>query len=417
MPEVRPFCGLRFDPAVAGCLDAVITPPYDVISPEQRDRLAADSPLNMTHVILPKPGPAGESPYDHAAAVFGGWRASGALKQDPAPSHYLLRQTFNDSEGRLRVRRAFFAAVRLPEAGERCILGHERTFDKPFEDRLSLTRATRTSLGAVFLLYSDPSGALEGFLNRINDTPPDLAATTFEGVRQELWRVAPDPAVAPFLADQTLYIADGHHRFRTACAYRDEMRAKTGAAPGSQPFDYALAGFVAFEDPGLEVHATHRIVPECPLDTAVVRAALAPWFGLSEVSGDPAAALRRAGEGAFVMFARGAAPLLLTFTGDRTALLGGDRGPAWRELDVALLHRGILERILGLPANLTCRFAQQPDEARAAVEEGGAALAFLVRATPPAQIRACAEAGEPMPQKSTYFFPKLCTGAVMLPLE
>lgn len=419
MLEIKPFCGLRFDPAVTGCLDAVITPPYDVITPEERDRLAAGSPWNMTHVILPKAGPEGGSPYDSAARTLAKWKSDNGLRRDDTPSYYLLRQTFTDLDGQTQVRRAFFAAVKLPEAGERHILGHERTFDKPVEDRLLLTRATRTSLGAVFVLYSDPEARLAAFLGQMDARPADLTATTFEGVRQELWRVAEDPAVAPFFPGHTLYIADGHHRFRTACTYRDEIRAREGADGGLKPYDYALMGFVAFEDPGLQVYAAHRVVKECAMDHEQVMAALAPWFDAAPAKGDLAARVKDApDDGVFGLVTRDHGQWLLTFKGpDRAALLGDDRAKAWRDLDVALLHRGIFERILGQPEGAEYGYEKFASGAVAAVREGGAPMAFLLRATRADQIRACAEAGEPMPQKSTYFFPKLCTGAVMYPLD
>jgi len=420
MTLIAPFRALRFDPTVTGSLDEVITPPYDVISPAEREELARRNPYNMTHVILPRATGDESDPYAVAARIFRQWIADKALKQDPEPSWYLLRQQFVDPRGVAKTRHAFFARVKLPEAGENRILGHERTFDKPFEDRLRLVRAVEAVPGAVFALYADPDRRIQSVFDAQLNRPPEAVFTTFEGTRQDLWRV-PETALDPSsLEKQTLYIADGHHRFRTACAYRDEMRAQTGLTDGNQPWDYTLMGFVAFEDPGLAVYPTHRLIPVTyPLDQATVRAALEPWFSLETVAMAHLAdqVETATGPGCFGMAWPDGTAWLLTFRGDRTTLLGTSRHEAWRNLDVALLHAGVLERLLGVPAGLALEYEKDAGKAIAAVAGGRATVAFLLRSTPPDQIRACAEAAEPMPQKSTYFFPKLPTGAVIYPLR
>lgn len=412
MADIRPFRGWRFDARKTGTLDDVITPPYDVISSAERRTLAAH-PFSMVHVILPEADAQG-SPYEAAARIMNDWAEQGALCQDNAPSYYLLEQRFQHGTAAESVRRGFFAVTRIPEAGEQAILGHERTFAKPVEDRLALTRATRANLGPVFVLYSDPNRALADFYRQMEQRPPDTEARTFEGTLHRLWRVAPDPAVAAFLRDKTLYIADGHHRFRTAQTYRDEMRAQHPDA-GEQPYDYVLMGFVAMEDPGLHIYPTHRVIAAAPgLDTRTLPATLQPWFDVVSagedltdmLAADPATC-------AIGMVTEHGAYVLRLRDIDRTELLGSDRGPAWRDLDVAVLHRGILERLLGLLAEAQHQYEKDADAAVAAVQQGEAPLAFILRATRPDQVRACAETHEPMPQKSTYFFPKLPTGAVL----
>lgn len=415
MLEIKPFRGLRFNSAVTGSLDAVVTPPYDVITPAERAELAAGSPWNMTHVILPEPGPDGGSKYDHAAALLERWAGEGALVRDEAPAYYLLRQRFTDLEGRAHVRHAFYATVKLPEPGEKYILGHERTFSKPVEDRLALTRATRLNFGAVFVLYSDPQARLGAFLAQMEARPADWTARTMDGAENEFWRVDADPAVAEFFPGHTLYIADGHHRFQTACAYRDELRA-AGAPAGGTPQDYALMGFVAFEDPGLQVYAAHRVVPGYPgFDAEAVLRGLEPWFDMEPVASGLADLVKsQPDDGVFGLRLGGRGDWLLRFNrSDRTELLGDDRAAPWRGLDVALLHRGIFERILGMPEGAEYVYEKRVESALEAVEGGTAAMAFVLKPTRSGQIRDCAEAGEPMPQKSTYFFPKLPTGGVL----
>lgn len=413
MPEIRPFRGLRFDAGKAGPLDHAVTPPYDVISPEQREQLAAH-PYNMVHLILPRAQDGG-SPYDDAARRLDTWIGEGMLAQDAEPSLYLLRQDFKSPEGAPLVRRGFFAVARIPEAGEKTVLGHERTFDKPVEDRLALTRATQTNLGPVFALYSDPEGVLAPFLAKMELRVPDLEATTYEGTTHRLWRVSPDYSVTAFLEDKTLYIADGHHRFRTAQTYRDEMRAEH-RSNGTEPWNYVLMGFVSMDDPGLKVLPTHRVLVSLgALKQEDLLNALGGWFDVEPV-GDDVYQRVVDDRGACVLglVLRGRGAFLLRFKDmDRTLFLSDDHGPAWCDLDVAVLHRGIFERVMGLTPEIRHGYETDAAAAVAAVDRGVAEAAFLLRATRADQIRACAEAGEPMPQKSTYFFPKLPTGAVM----
>lgn len=416
MPEIKAFSAFRFNPERTGPLDSIVTPPYDVISPEERAALASASPYSMAHVLLPEAGP-GEDRYTAAGRRLEAWIAEGALTQDEAPGYYLIKQHFEDMHGERYVRRGFFGVTKLPEAGERIILGHERTFAKPIEDRLNLTEATQANLGAIFALYSDPGGALNGFLDQCEHRPPDFAATTIDGVRQEFWRVAPDGAAAAFLADKRLYIADGHHRFQTAITYRDRRRAAAGGSgDGSAPYDYVLMGFVAFEDPGLRIYPPHRVVAETPeFNAENLIAELENWFDMIKVPGDLAKRVDDAVDGCVIGLAiQGKGDYLLRLReAGRDALLGEDHGPAWRDLDVAVLHRGILERLLGMPESAEYRYEKQARAALDAVHAGDAAMCFLLRPTRAEQIRACAEAGEAMPQKSTYFFPKIPSGAVI----
>lgn len=416
MLEVRGFRGLTFDTGKVGTQDDVITPPYDVISPEERRNLAARSPYSMVHLILPQDD-GGRSRYICAAERMRSWLDEGVLVRDPAPFYYLLRQTFVDLHGNRQIRRGFYGVVRLPEAGERHILGHERTFDKPVEDRLRLTEATQANLGAVFGLYSDPEGALSDFLGEMDRRPPEGTAKTIDGVQQEFWRTAPDEVVTRFFRDKVIYIADGHHRFRTACVYRDAMRA-VQKSDTPQPWDFALMGFVAFEDPGLKIYPPHRVVAPPPgFDAEAFLTSLKPWFEVTPVGtseGLPDLVEATPGECVIglVLPEKGAYMLSLRDI-DRTQLLGTDRGPAWRDLDVAVLHRGLLEGLLGFEEGAEFIYEKNAERALAEAKSENPSLVFILRATRAAQICACAEAGEPMPQKSTYFFPKLPSGVVI----
>lgn len=422
MVDVHSFKALMFDEKVTGCLNNVLTPPYDVINGEARDRLGASSPFNMTHVMLPK-AEASLDAYANATAILKQWRDSGALKLEEEEGIYLLRQKFLDDTGRARVRKVFFALIRIPEEGEKSILGHERTFDKPVEDRLALTRAVKANLEPIFVMYSDPDQKLTSGLFQVMDQQaPCLKAETADEVSQELWRAAYPEALKEHLKTQILYIADGHHRFKTACTYRDEQRAASGDSGFTgKAYDFVLAGFVAFEDSGLCIFPTHRYLPpRFSFSSEELLEALNPWFDCIELRDTPLedALTQHSGGCRFVMYTKDKKGWLLTLKEEkRDDLVGTDHDPAWRNLDVAVLHRGIFSHILQLPADILYGYEQEAGVTLEKVDQGEASLAFLLRATLSDQVRACAEAFEPMPQKTTFYFPKLPSGAVLNTLE
>ncbi len=419
MLEVRGFRGFRFDPESTGSLDSVITPPYDVISPEQRERLAAASPFSMAHLILPQDEPeSGLDKYEEAGRRLEAWIAGGILRQDEVESLYLLRQTFRDEQGVKRVRRGFLGVARVPEPGERLILGHERTFERTVDDRLRLTEATRANLGPVFALYSDPQQRMKHVLDQSDVRRPDFCANTIDGVQQEVWRVDVDPFVTEFFRDKRLYIADGHHRYRTACVYRDQMRANQRDT-GPHSYDYVMMGFVSLNDPGLIVYPTHRLL-EMPqgLEPGDFLRKLGPWFDVEPAEGPLDRLVEKTpGCAIGVVFYGGGQFMLRLREGGRLDLLGAVRSPAWRALDVAVLHAGIVERAIAPNDELTFTYEREGSEALRLVREGKFGMAFIMKGATADQIRACAEAGENMPHKSTYFFPKLPTGAAIHRLE
>lgn len=412
MLKVKGFRALRYASDKVCDLDTVITPPYDVITDEERRALRACSPYNFSRMILPE-SEDGLSPYQTATRDLEAWIAEGVLCQDDADSFYLLEQEFTGPDGVSHTRRGFFGITKLPEAGEKIVLGHERTFAGPVEDRLKLTAAAEANFGPIFVLYSDPDCKLAPFLEQMNSRPADMEAHTFEGVTQRLWRVDYDTGVTDFFEDQKLYIADGHHRFQTAGHYRNQMREKEGPE-GIQPYDYVLMGFVSFDDPGLKIYPPHRLLdmPE-DFDAKCFVESLEKCFEVTPVeSGLPD--MLAAQEGcAFGLSIHGGGQYLLKLRDmDRVDMLGDDRGPAWRDLDVAILHRGIIENILGIPEKTHHAYYHDAEKALAAVASGEKGLVFLVNATKSEQVCACAEAAEPMPPKSTYFFPKLPSGMV-----
>lgn len=411
MAEVRGFRGVRYNPAVIANFDDVITPPFDVISESDRATLAAKSPHNYVHFILPK-ADGDTDKYEVAAKTLETWLLDDIVVRDGEPSFYLLEQRFAGLDGRARVRRGFFGRIRLPEDGDQSVLGHERTFEAKFQDRLKLTSAAKANPGAVFLLYDDPANELAGFLGQMNDGEPDVEAHTIDGVDVRLWRVPDDPAVHAFFEDRTLYIADGHHRFRTACAYRDRMRAE--GAPNGGAHEYALMGFVAADDPGFLICPAHRLLnPPDGFEMAAFLEKLTPWFDVAKTEGNVAAQVESSAGCTIAVVPTSGDRYLLTLKDvDRKNLLGTDHGEAWRALDVSVLHRAILEKTIGLDENAMLIYEHDAQKALGRVADGEAGLAFLLKGVTPKQLFACADSGEFMPQKSTYIFPKLPSGAV-----
>jgi uncharacterized protein (DUF1015 family) len=416
MLEVKGFRGLRYNPRTAGSLDLAVTPPYDVITPEQRAHLLAQNPCSIVRLVLPEQE-AGLSKYEVAARDFHQWIDREILVQDKEDSIYVLQQAFSDEKGRALTRHGFLAVARLPEKGERYVLGHEQTFSGVIDDRFHLTTATRAHLEVIFVLYDDPANEIGAFLDQAKGRTPDLEANSIDGVRQQVWRVPEAGFPADFFREKTLYIADGHHRFGMACAYRDAMRQKEGAT-GPRPYDYVLMGFVAMQDPGLCIFPTHRLMKQPQgFDAAGFLKALEPWFDVARVENDLPARVDNAAGCAIGMAINGTGGFLLTLHEPRREeLLRTQRGAAWRDLDVAVLHKGILERVMGAGPETEFSYERSALSALSAVERGDFDIAFILKATRAGQIRACAEAGENMPHKSTYFFPKMPSGAVIYPM-
>ncbi len=451
MADVRPLPGIRY--ASEMDLAAVVTPPYDVISPEAQARYYDRDPHNIIRLELGRDERGDDelnNRYTRAALTFGEWRVSGVMRQDE-PALYLYEQRFSvPGAGGARKRRGLFARVRVEPWEEGVILPHERTLSKPKDDRLKLTRATAATLSPIMTLYDDPDGELAAILGKVARRRPAVSFTDEAGEEHRLWPLR-DAAliarVAEFFRDRQLYIADGHHRYETALAYREELRETRHELPPGDAANFTLMALSAIEDPGLVVLPTHRVVRGVALERlAVLRDDLAAYFEVSPL-GEPGGlttldvaktlgALTAASEGgervAFVMVTADGAFLLRQTSAGEAAMdaleperAGSHIGvsAAWRRLDVASLHELILAQSLGINAEAVragegVTYTRDADAAIEAVRKGerGAQLAFLLNPTPPTAIRDVARAGDRMPQKSTYFYPKLITGLVINPL-
>ncbi len=440
MPDIRPFRALRFDPEVVGDLAAAISPPYDVISPSMQAELARRHPRNVVRLDHPldAPGDEPESKYRRAARDFAAWRSEGALLKDREASLYLYEQTYRvpgtDVERR---QRGFFGRLRLEPLGAG-ILPHERTLSAPKEDRYRLLRATGVNFSPVVMLYRDTPGREAAHaIDRLAQSTPTTDLVADDGVRHRLWQIpAADPELGPTLeslrsaaAAQPVTIADGHHRYETALRYHDE-RHRDRAVCEEAPFDFLLALFLAVDEP-LTVLPTHRVVRGgASGDTLIDRAG--SLFDVEPVgSADVLVQAFRPGEGVAPAGATGTGRFGL-WTGGRGAILRArrdafatladpDASEGLRWLDVSLLAIA-LERLIGLDRGATTaggrlEYTKDSAEAVSMVDRGDAQAAFLLDPTPVEAVLDVAAAGEAMPQKSTYFYPKPVTGLLFHPHE
>ncbi|HEX5241527.1 MAG TPA: DUF1015 domain-containing protein [Candidatus Limnocylindrales bacterium] len=434
MPTVQPFRALRYAPEVVPDLAAVIAPPYDVIDPDARRRLAARDPRNIVRLDLPIPEP-GDEPderYRRAARLLSAWRSDGTLHRDPRPSLYPYEQTYrvpgSDVE---HTRRGVFARVGLeafgPDAG---IRPHERTLAEPKEDRYRLLRATGVNTSPVVGMYDDASGVVPAWLEGLAD-PPVGDVVDEDGVRHRLWRVpADDDSLGPVLAalgSSPITIADGHHRYETALRYRDERM--TGAPAAEEAPGWASILMLLLEPVAgpLTVLATHRVLLGIAGSDHAGMDALPELFEIEPIHRDRLAgafepgAAGAGGRGRFGLWTRDGGFLLTARRPAFEALLP-EGGPALRRLDVSLAGSAI-ERLTGIDAVATesgrIRYTKDPVEAIRWVDEqaDGADAALLLEPTPAADIVAVAAEGDVMPQKSTYIYPKALTGLVINPLE
>jgi uncharacterized protein (DUF1015 family) len=418
MADVQPLRALHYDLGKVGALSDVVSPPYDVIDPQQRAGLAARSPYNVVEIDLPQ----GEDPYASAAATFDKWRHEGVVIRDDEPSIWALVQDYTAPDGRRLSRRGFFARVRVEEYGAGRIRPHERTHPGPKEDRLNLTRATRANLSPIFSLYSDPDGKAWNALDPHLEGQPWGEVTDEDGTANRLWRIA-DPAaitaVQEALGDAELLIADGHHRYETARVYAEEIGAEG-------EHRYVLMCLVALQDEGLSIFPTHRLVSGLANDQAKIEALTATLHEHFTIEEIDKSELRPAdGDGPLTMgyidaHFRRAFRLTLKDQAIADGALS-DMPEPYRRLDTAVLEALILKGPLGLTEDDISHFnglgySRTDDEALQLVESGDYDAAFFLRSTPVQQVREIAECGVNMPPKSTFFYPKVLTGLLFNPL-
>ena len=434
MAEIIPFKALRYDPDQVK-LEDVLTQPYDKITPEMQSKYYERSAHNLVRIIL---GKAGETDtdafnvYTRAAEYLHDWRSSGILKQDPEPGIYAYSQTFTVPGTReLAERRGLIALGRLHDYADGVVFRHEQTLAKPRADRLNLLRATRAHFGQIFMLYSDPKDEIEALLKTKTEEDPDTSLLDEYETLHRLWRIH-DPAliqaVQQRMRDKKLLIADGHHRYETALAYRNERRAESDSSDPNAPYEFVMMTLIPMESRGLVILPTHRIVHGLPtFDRERMLEAAGQFFDIDRIdlrteSRSATTLLGQAGENgtAFVAVTR-QGPYLLRAKKNAVQDALGQLPSLQRELDVVQLHRIMLERVLGISEEAVrnqenVRYERDAFEAISWVRQG-ANVAFLMNPAKIDQVRDIAFGGEVLPQKSTDFYPKLLSGLAIYALE
>jgi uncharacterized protein (DUF1015 family) len=438
MPEIVPFRAIRYSLTRGRALADLVAPPYDLVSLEQRDELLRRSPHNVMHVLLgddrPGDGP-GNNKYVRAGEYWRAWLAQGVLRRDPSPALYPLEQTYVAPDGRHLRRRGFMAAVRLHEFHEGVIVPHERTLAAPKADRLEVLKAVRANLSPIFGLYRDERGVTASALDEVAALEPAAETDTDDGVHQRVWH-AHDPAVVgrlqQLLAGQRIVLADGHHRYETALAYRRMLEKETPGLPAGGGHHYTLMFLCPMNDPGLFLFPTHRLVSglrDFSLPAFLDR--VSRWFHVETLEEDARRPVGRAWAVSKLADHAGKSTTFLMVSAEdgRARIvtlrddvdLAGAGLPAnetLAALDVTVLHSVVFPNLLGLGPEAqekpeTVTYVRDAGEAVSRVLSGEHQLGFLLNPTPMWQVEAVAEAGETMPQKSTLFYPRLPSGLVM----
>ncbi|HET7100990.1 MAG TPA: DUF1015 domain-containing protein [Terriglobia bacterium] len=430
MAEIYPFRALHYN-STAVDLQKVVTQPYDKISPEMRDRYYAASPRNFVRLILRRPGPDGsQSVYSEAAAELQSWIEERVLVSEGEPAIYPYVQEYAvpGEPAIRRERRGFVALLRLEDYSAGVVHRHEETLSGPKADRMELLKATRCNFGQIFMLYSDPESEIEGLLRKETKRKPWQQVTDEDSSVHSMWRVS-DPQILGKVIDamraRKLVIADGHHRYETSLAY---ARARQEEALQDDRANYIMATFVPLESDGLLVLPTHRVVHSLPgFDWEKLCSQAAPFFDVVKLSCTGEAARDAATIRQALERAGGERPTIAAYAGaDNAALLGlrqdadlagtlSEFPETLRRLDVVLLHGLVLEKVMRIDRQAVreqkhLRYVRELEEAIEEVNEGHAQVAFLMNPTPVQAVCDNAFAGQPMPQKSTDFYPKLLSG-------
>jgi uncharacterized protein (DUF1015 family) len=453
MAVILPFRGISYNPQKIDNLSKVVAPPYDVISPQEQDVLYQRHPQNVVRLILnketPKDNPQ-DNRYTRSEALYSSWRKDGILVRAPKPLFYFMQEEFRPSilpagqttstSGTI-VRQGFIGLIQLEEYSAKIVLPHEKTQTKPRADRLALMDACQGNFSQIYSLYEDKEGALAPIYQKVfSSGPPSMEAEDGEGVRRKVWMVDNSgilKRVREIMKPKEIYIADGHHRYETALSYREVQRKKFPKGTGRETFNFTQMYFSAMEDKGVFILPTHRVVKNLEnfaADSFLDQ--LRSDFSIEAFefqAGKEKAALdkilqqlaaRAEKERVLGMQVKGLKKTFLLALKDAQAIKRVEPGiaPSLEALDVNLLHIPILKKRLNigaqdLAASKKVVYFKDPADTAAAVQSGEGQIAFFLNPTRVYQVRDVSLAGETMPSKSTFFYPKLLTGLVINPLD
>ena len=444
MPDIRAIRGLRYDPGHVGSLSSVVAPPYDVIDATQQDALYNRHPANVVRLILNRDEPGdqdGSNRYTRAARFLTEWRREGVLRQESDPAVYVYHQVFTE-EGVTYTRRGFLCGCVLERFGEGKIYPHELTMSGPKADRLLLTKACRANLSPIFGLYPDANSGAQQLLEDAVAGQPPMEATDHLGVVHRMWTVTSMSVISrleALLGPKPLFIADGHHRYETACNYRDEL-AKEGKLTPGHPANAVLMMFISMSDPGLIVLPTHRLFRGVPdmtdkqlaerLGDCFTTRVAGEGSDLAPMIWEQVAAENEQGTMAFytVSDQRWTIARITEAGRKRMDEAASEQSEDWRNLGVSILHTLVVDTLLESKGHPKPGYVRLIDDFIGGLEgraggEGGRVegesyqLGALVMPATVDDIRRVSEHGERMPAKSTYFYPKLLSGLVINPLE
>jgi uncharacterized protein (DUF1015 family) len=438
MARIYPFQAWRYNQQKIGALTAVVTQPYDKITTEMQTRYYAAHPFNLVRIIRGQELPDDSEQnnvYARAAQAWREWKEQGVFVRNEAPAVYAYFQRYEVPGGRpVKVRKGFIALGQLEDYRAGVVFPHERTLAGPKLDRLRLLRATRTHFEQLFMLYSDPEHGIDKRLDEVSAREPEMRATDEYGVEHLVWSVS-DPTsirhIQQVMADQKLIIADGHHRYETALAYRNERRAEAGRIDDAAPYEKVVMTFINTESEGLTILPTHRVMRNLEsfhLDQFLAFAK--QHFDIEQYDFTTASALRHAMEQrggeqpTFGMYATGQrAFYVLSFRASPESLvLMSTLSARQQKLDVAILHGLLIEQGLGLSVETIAQrepiaYVRELEAAVRMIDEGQGQVCFFLNPTRIEQVREIALAGEVLPQKSTDFYPKLLSGLVTYAME
>jgi uncharacterized protein (DUF1015 family) len=428
MVRIAPFRGVFYNQKKIRDLAKVVAPPYDVISPEEQEKLYRKSPYNFVRLDFNQE----PDPYAAGAELLQNWHTQGILERDETPAIYFLVHKFALKDGEAKERQGFFALTQLQEFSTGEIRPHEKTLEAPKEDRLRLMLASHAQLSSIFALYSQPKRSINLMLSEQTEGKTPFIEVKLDGGDEcRLWRIT-DPAlirqIQREMKEQRLLIADGHHRYEATLNYRDRMRSERSWT-GREPFNYVMTHFVNMNDQNLVILPTHRLVRGYePKPFLQLEETLQTYFYVEQYPKTAEGkiwflkALKSAGKKQRVIgasFKRDPRYLILRLKNKRVMQrLAKDLSAPLRELELSTLHHLILEHILGLSSEQqtsgeTIRYSQDEEAVLQALEKEEYQAAFILNPTKSVDILTIAASGEKMPQKSTYFYPKLVSGLLL----
>lgn len=423
MAIIKPLRGYIYNTRKIKNIGAVLAPPYDVISPAMQDELYKKDKYNIVRLILGKDEPSdtkSNNKYTRAKLFLDAFIKDGMLARDDKPAIYVYSQEYAVPEGK-KNRIGFIALMKLEDREGNKVLPHERTFKNPKTDRLRLIRQVNANLSPIFSLFEDKDNKVTAILERETKEDP-VFDVLFEDVRERLWRISDAAVIADIqaaMADKHIFIADGHHRFEVAMAFRDEMRLKTKSTSTEEPYDYVMMYFASLDDDRLTIMPTHRIIRDCSLTKEKALELLEKHFKVGKFNDFKAmlSAQENVKAGyAFGAYFGGSDYYLLNLEdiSDINRFIKLDRSINWKKLDVSILHNFVLKRILKIKeTDGNISYLRDADLAAEKVGSGEYKLALFLNPTKLEQVRNIAQAGEKMPHKSTYFYPKLLSGVVV----